>query len=32
MFNQFVEENKPFDKHDLMGMALLEYINKYKKD
>ena len=32
MFNQFVEDNKPFDKHDLMGMALLEYINKYKKD
>ncbi len=32
MFNQFVDENKPFDKHDLMGMALLEYINKYKKD
>lgn len=32
MFNQFVEENKPFDKHDLTGMALLEYINKYKKD
>lgn len=31
MFNQFVDENKPFDKHDLMGMALLEYINKYKK-
>lgn len=32
MFNEFVEDNKPFDKHDLMGMALLEYINKYKKD
>jgi hypothetical protein len=32
MFNQFVEENKPFDKHDLMGMALLEYMDKYKKD
>ena len=32
MFNQFVDENKPFDKHDLMGMALLEYISKYKKD
>lgn len=31
-FNQFVEDNKPFDKHDLMGMALLEYMNKYKKD
>ena len=31
-FNRFVEDNKPFDKHDLMGMALLEYINKYKKD
>lgn len=32
MFNQFVEDNKPFDKHDLMGQALLEYINKHKKD
>ena len=32
MFNDFVEANKPFDKHDLMGMALLEYINKYKKN
>lgn len=31
MFNELVEENKPMDKHDLMGMALLEYINKYKK-
>ena len=31
-FNRFVEDNKPFDKHDLMGMALLEYMNKYKKD
>lgn len=30
MFNELVEENKPTDKHDLMGMALLEYINKYK--
>lgn len=31
MFNELVEENKPMDKHDLMGMALLEYVNKYKK-
>lgn len=31
MFNELVEENKPIDKHDLMGMALLEFINKYKK-
>lgn len=31
MFNELVEENKPLDKHDIMGMALLEYINKYKK-
>lgn len=31
MFNELVEDNKPIDKHDLMGMALLEYINKYKK-
>lgn len=30
MFNDLVEANKPIDKHDLMGMALLEYINKYK--
>ncbi|MBP3928861.1 MAG: hypothetical protein J6D47_04720, partial [Peptostreptococcaceae bacterium] len=32
MFNDFVEANKPFDKHDLMGQALLDYINKHKKD
>ena len=32
MFTDFVEANKPFDKHDLMGQALLDYINKYKKD
>lgn len=31
MFNELVEDNKPIDKHDIMGMALLEYINKYKK-
>ncbi|WP_148552209.1 hypothetical protein [Paraclostridium bifermentans] len=31
MFNELVEENKPIDKHDIMSMALLEYINKYKK-
>lgn len=31
MFNDLVEENKPIDKHDLMSMALLEYVNKYKK-
>lgn len=31
MFNELVEDNKPIDKHDLMGMALLEYITKYKK-
>ncbi len=30
MFNELVEDNKPIDKHDLMSMALLEYINKYK--
>ena len=29
-FDKFVEDNKPFDKHDLMSMALLEYMNKYK--
>jgi len=31
MFNDLVDDSKPIDKHDLMGMALLEYINKYKK-
>lgn len=31
MFNDLVAENKSLDKHDLMGMALLEYIKKYKK-
>ncbi|MEG0844450.1 MAG: hypothetical protein RSF39_09980 [Romboutsia sp.] len=31
MFNDLVEDNRPIDKHDIMGMALLEYINKYKK-
>ena len=31
MFNELVDENRPIDKHDLMSMALLEYINKYKK-
>lgn len=31
MFNELVDENKPIDKHDIMGMALLEYVNKYKK-
>ena len=31
MFNEFVSENKTFDKHDLMGQALLDYINKYKR-
>lgn len=30
MFNEFVTENKTFDKHDLMGQALLDYMNKYK--
>lgn len=32
MFNDFVEANKPFDKHDLMGQALLDYMDKHKKD
>jgi hypothetical protein len=31
MFNELVEEYKPIDKHDLMSMALLEYVNKYSK-
>nr|WP_261440501.1 hypothetical protein [Clostridioides difficile]UWI52080.1 hypothetical protein NZ312_19100 [Clostridioides difficile] len=30
-FNILVEENKPYDKHDLMGQALKEFIDKYKK-
>ena len=30
-FNKFVEDNRPIDKHDLMGMALKEYMNKYRK-
>lgn len=30
-FNRFVEDNRPIDKHDLMGMALKEYIEKYSK-
>lgn len=30
-FNELVEENKPLDKHDIMSMALKEYIEKYKK-
>lgn len=32
MFNELVEENKPIDKHDLMGAALLEYINKHRNN
>lgn len=31
MFNELVEANKPIDKPDIMGMVLLENINKYKK-
>ena len=30
MFNKFVDEKKVYDKHDLMGAALLEYMEKYK--
>ena len=30
-FNRFVEDNKPIDKHDLMGMALKEYMENYGK-
>ena len=30
-FNILVEENKPYDKHDLMGQALKEFIDRYKK-
>lgn len=28
-FNKFVDENKPIDKHDLMGMALKEYMENH---
>lgn len=28
-FNRFVEDNKPIDKHDLMGMALKEYMENH---
>lgn len=30
-FNKFVEDNRPIDKHDLMGMALKEYMEKYTR-
>lgn len=30
LFNEFVEHKKIYDKHDLMGAALLEFIEKYK--
>ncbi|MCC0662381.1 MULTISPECIES: hypothetical protein [unclassified Clostridioides] len=30
-FDILVEENKPYDKHDLMGQALKEFIDRYKK-
>lgn len=30
LFNEFVEEKKIYDKHDLMGAALMEFIEKYK--
>lgn len=29
-WNKFCDENKEFSKQDLLSMALLEYINKYK--
>lgn len=31
-FNKFVEDNKPIDKHDLMGMALKEYMANHMKN
>lgn len=30
LFNQFVEDKKIYDKHDLMGQALMEFMDKYK--
>lgn len=30
LFNEFVKTKKIYDKHDLMGSALLEYIERYK--
>ena len=30
LFNQFVEDKKIYDKHDLMGAALMEFMEKYK--
>lgn len=30
MFNEFVEDKKIYDKHDLMGAALIEFMEKYK--
>lgn len=30
LFNDFVEDKKIYDKHDLMGAALMEFMEKYK--
>lgn len=30
-FNKFVEDSRPIDKHDLMGMALKEYMENHGK-
>lgn len=30
LFNEFVEDKKFYDKHDLMGQALMEFMEKYK--
>lgn len=30
LFNEFVEDKKFYDKHDLMGAALMEFMEKYK--
>lgn len=32
MFDELVKENKEFAKHDIMGMALLEFVRRYKKE
>ena len=30
LFNEFVEDKKIYDKHDLMGQALIEFMERYK--
>lgn len=30
LLNEFVEDKKIYDKHDLMGQALIEFMDRYK--